>query len=169
MIGWGVNSIVHVRNNRIGPHEFRQKKELFHFNPQRQVRPITIRFLTLPFYHWIMSGLHGFSLLLLCIMLVIIAGCASPAIDEARYYNGNIIVNLSSSDNSADARIQVTIYQIRDLHQNEYRVVYAPVLLTKGQNQVFIPVSLEPGSYKLYIYLILNGERKTAVIRDIVV
>ncbi len=72
-----------------------------------------------------MSGLHRFSLLLLCVMLVIIAGCTSPAIDDARYDNGEIIVNLSSSDNSADARIQVTIYQIRDLHQNEYRVVYA--------------------------------------------
>ena len=31
------------------------------------------------------------------------------------------------------------------------------------------PEHWNPGQYKLYIYLIQNGERKAAVIRDIVV
>jgi hypothetical protein len=43
------------------------------------------------------------------------------------------------------------------------------VKLKNGENTVKIPVSLQPGTYKLNIYLIQEGERKTAVIRDIVV
>ena len=41
--------------------------------------------------------------------------------------------------------------------------------LNTGDNTVLIPVVLAPGNYKLKMYLIQNGERKTAVIRDIVV
>jgi hypothetical protein len=44
-----------------------------------------------------------------------------------------------------------------------------PVMLNTGDNNVFIPLSLKPGKYKLNMYLIQDGERKTAVIRDIVV
>jgi hypothetical protein len=44
-----------------------------------------------------------------------------------------------------------------------------PVRLNNGDNNVFIPLMLKPGTYKLNIYLIQDGERKTAVIRDIVV
>jgi hypothetical protein len=45
----------------------------------------------------------------------------------------------------------------------------AGVKLASGENSVRIPVTLRPGTYKLNIYLIQEGERKTAVIRDIVV
>ena len=115
-----------------------------------------------------MNGLHSTSLLL-CVMFVILSGCTSPAIGDARYQNGGISVNLTSGLDSADAWMQVTVYQIKDLQQREYLVVTSPVTLKTGENEIFIPAPLEPGSYKLYIYLIRNGERKTAVIRDIVV
>jgi hypothetical protein len=65
--------------------------------------------------------------------------------------------------------MQVTIYQIRDLHQTEDTVVNTPVALKKGDNELFLPALLEPGSYKHSIYLIQNGERKSAVIQDIMV
>jgi len=116
-----------------------------------------------------MNGLHRPSLLLLCVLLLVISGCTSPAIDDASYRNGGISVNLTSSRDIADAWMQVTIYQIKDLHQTEYLVVNAPISLKNGKNGIYLPAPLEPGNYKLYIYLIQNGERKTAVIRDIVV
>jgi hypothetical protein len=45
----------------------------------------------------------------------------------------------------------------------------AGVKLETGDNTVLIPAPLAPGNYKLKMYLIQNDERKTAVIRDIVV
>jgi hypothetical protein len=44
-----------------------------------------------------------------------------------------------------------------------------PVNLKTGENRIFIPGNLKSGAYKLYVYIILNGDRQTAVIRDIVV
>ena len=132
-------------------------------------KPLTISFLSLQFYHWIMNGLHRPLLPLVCVLLVILSGCTSPAIGDALYRNGGISVNLTSSTDIPGAWMQVTIYQINELHQRELLVVNSPVTLRKGENEVFIPVPLEQGTYKLYVYLIQNGERKTAVIRDIVV
>ncbi|MHB8165095.1 MAG: hypothetical protein ACYDDV_12295 [Methanoregula sp.] len=116
-----------------------------------------------------MNGLHGLLLLLFCMLLVMSSGCTSPAIDEARYKNEGISVRVTSSRDVAGASMQVTIYQIRDLQQTEYATVNTPVILKTGNNEINLPAPLEPGSYKLYIYLIQNGERKLAVIRDIVV
>lgn len=127
------------------------------------------RFLSLQFYHWIMNGLHRTTPYLLCALLVILSGCTLPSIGDARYRNGEISVNLTGTGGNADARVQVTVYQIKDLHQREYLVVTSPVVLKNNEHEIYLPAQLEPGSYKLSIYLIQNGERKTAVIRDIVV
>jgi hypothetical protein len=116
-----------------------------------------------------MNGLHRPSLLLLCVLLVAISGCTTTAIGDARYSNGEILVNLTSSSETADAWMQVTCYRIEDLHQTEVLVVDSPVSLKTGESKITLPAHLEAGSYKLYIYLIRNGERNTAVIRDIVV
>jgi hypothetical protein len=117
-----------------------------------------------------MNGLFRPLLLLLCALFMVIAGCTSPSINGARYGNGGIFVDLTTgSSGTDDARVQVTIYRIKDLHQSEYLVVDTPVALTNTGGEVFLPAPLEPGSYKLYIYLIRNGQRTNAVIRDIVV
>jgi len=101
-------------------------------------------------------------------LLVISSGCTSPAIDEARYEKGGISVRRTRSRDVVDASRQVTLCQIRDLHQTGYAIVNTPTLKT-GNNEINLPAPLEPGGYKLSIYLIQNGERKSAVIRDIVV
>jgi len=116
-----------------------------------------------------MNGLHRSSLLLLCALLVVTAGCTSPAINDIHYDNKGISVDLTSSSEITDAWIQVIIYRITDLHQTEYLFINSPVTIKNGKNEVFLPALLEPGSYKLHIYLIQNGQRKTAVIKDIVV
>lgn len=116
-----------------------------------------------------MKELHRPLILVLCVLLVVLSGCTSLAVGDARYHNGGISVNLNSSSTMPDAFMQVTIYQVKDLQQQEYFVVTSPVNLESGENTVFFPARLEPGTYKLRIYLIHDSERKTAVIRDIVV
>jgi len=69
----------------------------------------------------------------------------------------------------SEGYIQVTVYRISNNQQEETGAYYAPLNLQAGENQVFIPAPLDPGQYKLYFYLIQNGERKAATIRDIVV
>ncbi len=105
----------------------------------------------------------------LLILFMILCGCVSTSIGDVSYADTGITAKITNPDGPADAFIQVTIYQVTGLTQKEYSVVMAPAKLLTGVNTVLIPVNLGPGTYKLKMYLIQSGERKTAVIRDIVV
>ena len=102
-------------------------------------------------------------------MAVLLAGCISMNIGDAWYTDGGVTVQISNTGEPADAYIQVTVYEIKDLHQTEVAVLDAPVALRKGENRVLVPGLLKPGNYKLYVYLIQNHQRSAAAIRDIVV
>ena len=98
-----------------------------------------------------------------------IGGCLSMSIGDAVYTSGTIVVPVANTGSMGDAYIQVTVYQVKNLEQHEFTVLYTPVTLISGENRVIIPVNLEHGQYKLYIYLLRDGERQAAVIRDITV
>jgi hypothetical protein len=102
-----------------------------------------------------------------CVLLS--AACVSTSISKAAYSNGGISFSVSHDGGPSEGYVQVTVYRITDNQQKETEVLYAPLALQQGENTAFIPATLEPGQYKLYIYLIQNGERKAATIRDIVV
>jgi uncharacterized protein (UPF0264 family) len=97
------------------------------------------------------------------------AGCISTTVGDVGYRNGTVSVTITSPSGPADAYVQVTVYQVKDLHQEEVAVFEKPVNLVQGENTVSIPGQIGPGQYKLYVYVLQNGERKTAVIRDITV
>jgi hypothetical protein len=84
------------------------------------------------------------------------------------YNNNNLTVYVTGSS-PADAGLQVRVFQVRELEQEEQGVTIVPVTLESGGNAIVVPLHLDPGSYKLYIYLIVDRERQPAVIRDIVV
>jgi hypothetical protein len=102
-------------------------------------------------------------------LLIFLCGCISSSIGEVGYANDGITASISNPNAPSDAFVQVTIYRVAGLSQQEYSVVMTSAKLNTGSNTVLIPVMLTPGNYKLKMYLIQNGERKTAVIRDIVV
>jgi hypothetical protein len=97
------------------------------------------------------------------------AACVSTTIGKAAYSGSGLSLSLSHTGEPSEGYIQVTVYEVKDNQQVETDVFYAPLALQQGDTTAFIPGTLEPGQYKLYIYLIQNGERKTAAIRDIVV
>ena len=103
------------------------------------------------------------------ILFFVLCGCISSSIGDVRYAGSGIIAQVHNPDEPSDAFVQVTIYRVTGLTQQEYSVVMAPARLLTGDNTVLIPVILDPGTYKLKMYLIQNNERRTAVIRDIVV
>ena len=129
---------------------------LFNNSGCRKTEP-TISFLSLQFYHCIMNGLHRSSLHHLWVLLMIISGSALPAIDYARYRNGKISENLTSSRDSADDRMQLTGHPIKVLPQREHPVVDLPVSLNKGENEISNPSPHEPGNCKLPANLFQNG------------
>ncbi|MCK9592202.1 MAG: hypothetical protein M0Q91_09375 [Methanoregula sp.] len=103
------------------------------------------------------------------VLFLFMCGCVSSSVGDIIYTNGSLAATINNPGQPVDAFVQVTVYQVDGLSQQEYTVVMAGVKLASGENSVRIPVTLRPGTYKLNIYLIQEGERKTAVIRDIVV
>jgi hypothetical protein len=100
---------------------------------------------------------------------LLFAGCTTIGIGNAGYANDTISLTVTNDGGPSEGYIQVTVYEIKNNQQEETDVFYAPLALQRGENTAFIPGILKPGQYKLYFYLIQNGERKAAAIRDIVV
>lgn len=118
-----------------------------------------------------MSG-HGSLLaagLVILVTAVFCAGCTSFSVGDVGYANQSIVIDITHAGEPADAHVQVTIYRIANLTQEQLAILGAPVSLVPGKNTLIVPARLLPGSYKLYVYIIKDGDRKTAVIRDITV
>ena len=112
---------------------------------------------------------EAFGACVLVLLLAAAAGCSSAAIGEISYGNGTVTVPVTSTGDPCDALVQLTVYEVRDFHQQEMTTIQQPVTLEQGENCVQVPVALGPGSYKIYIYVLKPGERQTATIRDIII
>ena len=115
---------------------------------------------------------HGFASVLLMVTmvsaLIVFMGCTTTTVGDVTYTGKEFVVTIDDSGHvSNDTYMQVTMYRISGFSQQEYGIVSARVTLINGKNTVKIPAALSPGDYKLNIYLIRNGERSSAVIRDI--
>ena len=95
------------------------------------------------------------------------AACVSTTIGDVTWSGEGLSFPLHHDGEPSEGHVQVTVYAIRDNQQEETEVLFAPLSLKEGENTAFVPVSLKKGQYKLYIYLIQDGERKGATIRDL--
>jgi len=102
-------------------------------------------------------------------LFLLLCGCVSMSIGDVSYENNGLSAMIYNPGEPSDAFVQVTIYTVNGIVQQEHTVIMHPVKLESGNNKIMIPATLKPGTYKLYVYLIQNNERQTAVIRDIVV
>jgi hypothetical protein len=109
----------------------------------------------------------GFFVVALLFLFLLVAGCTSTTIGDVSYQDGTLLVPVTSTDEISGAFVQVTVYEIRDLHQQELTFFREPVTLHAGTNRVSVPAQLPPGTYKLYVYVLTPGDRQTATIRDI--
>ena len=106
-------------------------------------------------------------LLALLAAVVALAGCSALALGDVRYADGNYSVAIDNNGPPSGAIVQVTAYRISGWSQEEDGTVFQPVTLVTGHNIITLTAGLGPGRYKLYVYLIRNNSRETAVIRDI--
>jgi hypothetical protein len=97
------------------------------------------------------------------------AACVSTTFGDVEYSNGEITLPVSYDGAPSEGYIQVTVYKIANNQQEETGAFFATLNLQRGENIALIPAPLGPGQYKLYFYLIQNGERKAATIRDLTV
>jgi hypothetical protein len=102
-------------------------------------------------------------------VILLCAGCISVNTGDISYRNRSVMVQITNTGEPAQVTVQVTAYRIQDLHQQLYITADAPATILNGETDVAVPIDLEPGPYKLFIYVISDGDRKTAVIRDITV
>jgi hypothetical protein len=100
---------------------------------------------------------------------LVTGGCISATIGDVRYEENQISVAVENPSPASEATLQVTILRIFNLQQQEIATVWNTTTINKGSTTIILPCQLDRGTYKLYVYLLENGERKTAVIRDIVV
>jgi hypothetical protein len=123
------------------------------------------------FYIWIMTGQVRLFLTAgtILVLALLCTGCLSMNVGDASYRNRSVMVQITNTGEPADVTVQVTAYRIQDLHQQMYTIAGAPATIRNGETDVMVPVELEPGTYKLYVYILSDGDRKTAVIRDITV
>ncbi|MFA5331167.1 MAG: hypothetical protein WC342_02205 [Methanoregula sp.] len=97
----------------------------------------------------------------------IATGCISHSIGDVSYGAGNVSVTITNSGIPTNAGLELKIFSVGEYTQKEYLTTGSEVVLQKGDNRIDIPAMLGPGHYKIYLYITENGQRETAVIRDI--
>jgi len=109
--------------------------------------------------------LFGFFL----ILLLVAAGCTTLSVGNVSYGAGNLTVTIANTGEPVDTGVQVRIFTLNEFEQHELLTTGTTVMLSGTGTTVTLPLHLDPGRYKIYVYLTTNGERETAVIRDITV
>jgi hypothetical protein len=105
---------------------------------------------------------------LLC-LCGITAGCMTASIGEVSYGQNNLYISATNQDPSAQAVLQVTVFRVQNLVQTEIFRQAEFIQFESGTHQYQMPIALNPGTYKIYIYITVNGDSKARVIRDLVV
>jgi hypothetical protein len=105
----------------------------------------------------------------LCIIFLICSGCTSLSIGNVAKDQDAVTVHVHNNGDPVEAGIQVRVYEINGMAQKELTNTGVSVLLDKGDTAVPVPLHLDPGTYKLYVYVTVNSERQTASIKDLVV
>jgi hypothetical protein len=103
------------------------------------------------------------------VLLLAAAGCSTLSVGDVSYGNGNLTVAVTGTGSPETIGVQVRVFTLEDFGQHELLSTGTTTQLTGKENTIDLPLSLSPGRYKLYVYLVRDGERETAVIRDITV
>ncbi len=106
--------------------------------------------------------------ILLCICGVT-AGCMTASVEEVTYRQNSLYISATNQDPTVQAVLQVTVFRVENLEQTEIFRQAEFIQFESGTHEYRMPVTLDPGTYKLYIYITVNGDSVARVIRDIVV
>jgi len=114
----------------------------------------------------------GKSVLLLVSFLTVLslsAGCLSVSIGRVAYDGTSIRVQVTNTGGAGDAALQVNVFRFQDFKQVEVARRTLPIRLERGTGTYSIPLALEDGTFRLYLYVTTGNERRASVIQDITV
>ena len=114
----------------------------------------------------------GRSVLLLVTFLALAclsAGCLSTSIGRVAYDGTHLLVQVTNAGGASDAALQVNVFRFQDFRQVEVTRESLPVQLKKGTATYSIPLSLDEGTFRLYLYVTTGNDRRASVIQDITV
>lgn len=106
-------------------------------------------------------------LFILLALIVVSAGCLSYSIGTVAYDGNAVHVSVENNGDARDAAMQITVFDLSGFKQVEIHKIVRSVHLSPGTNDVAFDVALEPGSYRLFIYMMQDGERLGCVIEDL--
>jgi hypothetical protein len=97
-------------------------------------------------------------------------GCLSSAsIGPATYDGSDLRVQVTNGGAAEDAALQVNVFRFQDFRQVEVTRRILPVRLEPGTGTYPIPLSLDDGTFRLYLYVITGNDRRAGAIQDITV
>ena len=91
------------------------------------------------------------------------------SVGDVSYGAGNLTLPITNTCDPVETGVQVRVYTLNEFEQHELLTTGTTVTLNGTDTTVLIPLHLDPGRYKIYVYLTTKGQRETAVIRDITV
>ncbi|GAB7016114.1 hypothetical protein [Methanogenium cariaci] len=106
-------------------------------------------------------------LLILLAVIAVSAGCLSYSIAMVSYDGDGVHVGVDNKGDARDAVMQVTVFDLSDFKQVEVDKIVRSVHLDAGTNEITFDTDLQPGPYRLYIYMMEGGERLGCVIKNL--
>jgi hypothetical protein len=106
-------------------------------------------------------------LILLLAILAVSAGCLTYSIGTVLYDGDVVHVSVDNKAEARDAAMQITVFDLSDFKQVEVDKIVRSVHLDAGINDVTFDADLQPGPYRLFIYMMEDGERLGCVIEDV--
>lgn len=94
-------------------------------------------------------------------------GCVTYSIGNVEYKDGNLGMDIVNSGDAGEVAVQVTIFDLSGFRQVETGRYVNYVDLEPGSNRYDLPLNLTKGPYKVYLYILEDGKRSSAVIRNI--
>jgi hypothetical protein len=114
----------------------------------------------------------GRSVLLLVTFLALVSlstGCLSVSIGRVSYDGTNLAVQVTNAGGATDAALQVNVFRFQDFRQVEVTRKTLSVRLERGTGTYSIPLALDKGTFRLYLYVTTGNDRRASVIQDITV
>lgn len=115
------------------------------------------------------KGTAVFPTILCLCMLACTGGCTGIGFGEVTYSSGHLEVMVDNTGEPEEATLQVTVFKTDNFTQTGVANFAEVVTFQQGSNTFTFPVDLEPGTYKLYLYISKGSARTVSVIRDITV
>jgi hypothetical protein len=99
-------------------------------------------------------------------VLVLGSGCINQVPGDVAYKSGSITFTIRSEEAIPDGVLEVAVFRLQDFRQVELFRNADNFPLKANDNDVTLPLALQKGNYRCFIYISSGTTRYPVVIRD---